>query len=166
MPRASTHLVEPLPQCTNITPAGRHCRSSASDPDSLYCRSHLRSVKPALTASNPLHDLPPDLRQLSTIADVIGFLSRLLTLLSENRISPRRAAVLSYIANSMLNAMREQRLSEQAEAKAESHAEQAQTIRIDWTGVPGPNRAPQITAPEISAPAPEPLVPSTTHDSG
>jgi hypothetical protein len=63
-----------------------------------------------------------------------------MTLLSENRISTRRAAVLSYIANSMLNARREERLADQAQAKAE----ESQPLQIDWTGVPRPDRESKI----------------------
>jgi hypothetical protein len=82
-------------------------------------------------AANPCADLPPEFCEFSDISHVTKFLARLLVLLSENRISPRRAAVLSYIANSILSSLRA------AQRQADS---EPQELQIYWTGIPRPER--------------------------
>src|SRR5258708_37836507 len=51
-------------------------------------------------------DLLPELSQLSRAIDLRQFLVRLLALVTQGRISPRRAAVLSYITNQLLHSPR------------------------------------------------------------
>ena len=88
-----------LTRCTHTTPSGRRCRSSSSTPDSLFCPRHQPK-------QDPLADLVRDLDQFRSAADVTIFLSRLISTLSRDQISTRRAAVLSYVAISLMHALR------------------------------------------------------------
>jgi hypothetical protein len=106
-------------------------------------------------AANPLADLPPELCEFSDISHVTKFLARLLVLLSENRISPRRAAVLSYIANSILSSLRA------AQRQADS---EPQELQIDWTGIPRPERDLIQIAEEQAAASNNPAHSSHRHE--
>jgi len=88
-----------LPRCTHTSPSGRRCRSSSSTPESLFCLRHQPK-------QDPLADLVRDLDQFRSAADVTVFLSRLISTLSKDQISTRRAAVLSYVAISLMHALR------------------------------------------------------------
>ena len=95
-----------LPLCSNVSPKLRRCRQPVTHLGAQFCRTHSRIRRPRQLEANPLTDLPADLSSLNSYSEVTLFLARVLTLLSENRISPRRAAVLTYIANSILNSLR------------------------------------------------------------
>jgi hypothetical protein len=88
-----------LPRCTHATPSGRRCRSSATGSDSPFCFRHQPK-------EDPLADLVRDLDQFRSAADVTVFLSRLISTLSKDQISTRRASVLSYVAISLMHALR------------------------------------------------------------
>jgi hypothetical protein len=139
-------MSEPLPFCTNVSRAGRHCRSRVSHLDSPYCRSHARIHRAANVATNPLAGLPPELSQFTSIEDVTRFLASLLTMLAENRISARRAAVLAYIANSLLHALKS------AQAASVNSMEDEEAPEIDWTGFPRPIRDSRSDATPAAAP--------------
>jgi hypothetical protein len=51
-------------------------------------------------------DLLPELSEFSAGIDIRQFLARLLTLVTQGRISPRRASVLAYITNQLLHSHR------------------------------------------------------------
>ena len=121
-----------LPLCANVSRTGRRCRFRVVQPDSPFCRSHARIHRRSQTPANPLADLPPELTQFASIDDVTRFLSRVLTLLAENRISPRRAAVLAYIANSLLSCLR---------ASNALRSEDPSEFHYDLTGFPRPDRS-------------------------
>jgi hypothetical protein len=86
-------------RCNHITQTGRRCRSSATSRDIPFCRRH----KPA---QDPAADLVRDLEQFRSAGDVTVFLSRLISSLSKDQISTRRAAVLSYVSVSLMHALR------------------------------------------------------------
>ncbi len=88
-----------LPRCTHISPCGRRCRSSASSLESQFCPHHRPKEDPAAS-------LVRDLQDFRSVSDVTVFLSRLLGVLSRDEISTRRAAVLSYVAISLMHALR------------------------------------------------------------
>jgi hypothetical protein len=67
---------------------------SRNPPARIYPRSR-RQPEPQ---ANLLAGLPPELATFGSYADITRFLARVLTLLSENRITAWRAAVLSYMA--------------------------------------------------------------------
>jgi hypothetical protein len=88
-----------LPRCNHIWPSGRRCRTSASSPESSFCPLHKPKEDPAAA-------LVHDLQDFRSVGDVTVFLSRLLGVLSRDEISTRRAAVLSYVAISLMHALR------------------------------------------------------------
>src|SRR3954469_16096151 len=91
------------PRCQYRTRAGRLCRRGAA-PDSKYCVNHATSVDdpvdPDLEAL-----LTAGLDKFDTPAAINDFLARLVRLLAQDRISPRRAAVLAYISNQILRSV-------------------------------------------------------------
>jgi hypothetical protein len=68
-------------------------------PGSPFCPAHQRQAQTAV-------DLVGDLEEFCSTVDVTIFLSRLVVALSRNQISTRRAAVLSYISNSLMHSLR------------------------------------------------------------
>ncbi len=94
-----------LPRCSHRTPSGRRCRLPVSDTDSGLCLNHaLRRQK-----DRDLADLASALtgksEEFQTAAGINHCLAELYTLLAQNRISPRRAAVLAYISNLLLRTL-------------------------------------------------------------
>ncbi|HEY1467991.1 MAG TPA: hypothetical protein VGF61_03025 [Candidatus Acidoferrum sp.] len=88
-----------LPRCSYISQTGRRCRSSAASHDIPFCHRHQ-------PAQDPATDLVRNLEQFRSAGDVTVFLSRLISSLSKDQISTRRAAVLSYVAVSLMHALR------------------------------------------------------------
>jgi hypothetical protein len=87
-------------RCQHRTPAGRQCRLLASNTHSGLCAQHHTEHRQRTSA-----DLSASLTKRSgsyeTAQGINSLLVNLYRLLAENRISPRRAAVLAYI-NSLL----------------------------------------------------------------
>jgi hypothetical protein len=87
------------PRCRHLDKSNRRCRKLVSDPESGLCNTHTAAqAEPDLSA-----DLTAGLEEFTSPATINNFLSRLLLLLSQNRISARRAAVLAYITNQILH---------------------------------------------------------------
>ena len=109
-----------LPRCAHTSASGRRCRSSASSLESQFCPRHRPPEDPAAS-------LVRDLKDFRSVGDVTVFLSRLLGVLSRDEISTRRAAVLSYVAISLMHALR---------SLQREHATTAGTNKFDplpWT---------------------------------
>jgi hypothetical protein len=102
---AKPSFVNNSARCTHRFANGRRCRLSASNVDSAFCPSHARlpenQIEPADTAAS----LTADLKEFRSAIPINHFLSRLLLLLAEQKISPRRAAVLAYITNQLLRTL-------------------------------------------------------------
>jgi hypothetical protein len=112
-PSATTEISSAILQsessrCLHRFANGKRCRLRAESSSSL-CAHHFRLS--AIAAAPPASpndaadlsaDLLPDLSRLSSV-DLRQFLARLLVLVTQGRISPRRAAVLSYITNQLLH---------------------------------------------------------------
>jgi len=112
-PTITTAHAEPInSRCRFRFANGKRCRSLASQPEFGLCYHHLSLSKPRLTepSFNDSEDLSADLLHeisgLSSAEQVYTFLTRLLTLVTKGRISPRRASVLGYITNQLLNSQR------------------------------------------------------------
>lgn len=88
---------------------GKRCRLPSSKPHSGFCSHHFCLSNPSSSpesyndSQDLSSDLLPELSQVSRAIDLRQFLVRLLALVTQGRISPRRAAVLSYIANQLLH---------------------------------------------------------------
>jgi hypothetical protein len=87
-------------RCTYRTSAGRQCRSLASDSHSGLCPQHRAEQEQELAADHYKH-LTTKSQFFQTAQGINFSLTNLYQLLAQNRISPRRAAVLAYI-NSLL----------------------------------------------------------------
>lgn len=97
--KSTTIALNSLPRCTYTSQSGRRCRSSCSSAESPFCLRH----KPK---DDPAAGLVRDLEEFRSVADVTVFLSRLISALSKDHISTRRGAVLSYVAISLMHALR------------------------------------------------------------
>jgi len=96
-------------RCQHRYGNGTQCRLRVSDSPSGLCSRHFRQKITAVLSSLPndsadlSSDLLPELSQCSSVVDLRKFLSRLLVLVTQGRVSPRRASVLSYITHQLLH---------------------------------------------------------------
>ena len=90
----------PSIRCTHRTPGGRQCCLPVSDPRSGLCPQHRAAQQQIEAADHYLH-LTTKFQYFQTAQGINFSLGNLYQLLAQNRISPRRAAVLAYI-NSLL----------------------------------------------------------------
>jgi hypothetical protein len=84
-------------RCAQLFSNGKRCRLPAL-PNSQFCATHSKSDSLAATLTHGLDDF-------TSAAPINQFLSRLLLLLAEDRISPRRGAVMAYTANLLLRSV-------------------------------------------------------------
>ena len=91
-------------RCTHHDPSGRQCRSLASGACSTLCARHHASHEQELAADHYQH-LTTEFQFFQTAQGVNHSLMNLYQLLAQNRISPRRAAVLSYISSLLLRTL-------------------------------------------------------------
>ena len=105
----SSILLDEPSRCLHRFANGKRCRLLASESQSGLCAHHFRLNSMAATPPASPHDsadlsedLLPDLSSHSYV-DLRKFLARLLVLVTQGRISTRRAAVLSYITNQLLH---------------------------------------------------------------
>jgi hypothetical protein len=75
----------------------KRCRMSTRNYDS-FCPPHAKARQIEATAT----ELTANLDKFKSLAELHDLLSRLLLLLAQNKISPRRAVVLAYITNQLL----------------------------------------------------------------
>ena len=130
------------PFCQYRTRTGRQCRSRVSTTRSSFCSRHSAQFVQESTDSAIAADLLGEDRSLKEFAsayDINLFLSRLLLLLAEDRIAPRRAAVMAYTCNLLLHSLRDI----DREDKAAENTAAGQQILID---VVRPRRDPSPVA--------------------
>jgi hypothetical protein len=116
-------------RCHHRLTCGRRCRKPVSAPESQFCELHQAGAQsePDLSAT-----LTGGLETFNSPAAINHFLSRLLLLLSQNRISPRRAAVLAYITNQILRT-----IAVMGQQPAAAANPQNRPLKIIWD-LPGP----------------------------
>ena len=114
-------------RCIYLYPNGRRCRLYATAVNPNFCPAHA-----PLPANQPdpeiASTLTANLDDFSSAVQINDFLSRLLLLLAQDKISPRRAAVLAYITNQLLRTL--------PAIDKEEHRDET-TIIVD---IPGPDR--------------------------
>src|SRR5713226_660488 len=91
-------------RCTYRTDTGRRCRLSVSDAHSSLCRQHRAEQIQEQAADHHLQ-LVRNFEGFQTAQGINHSLKHLYELLAQNRISPRRAAVLSYISSLLLRTL-------------------------------------------------------------
>ncbi len=96
----TANAVVPSIRCAHRTPGGRQCRLPVSDARSGFCPQHRAAQQQIEAADHYLH-LTTNYHDFQTAQGINHSLHNLYQLLAQNRISPRRAAVLAYI-NSLL----------------------------------------------------------------
>ncbi len=100
MKSKTANAVVPSIRCAHRTPGGRQCRLPVSDARSGLCPQHRAAQQQIEAADHYLH-LTTKFQYFQTAQGINYSLGNLYQLLAQNRISPRRAAVLAYI-NSLL----------------------------------------------------------------
>ena len=97
-------------RCDHRFPNGMRCRliGFGSQP---FCPQHTQATpppqpNPAPHSSEVASTLTANLDDFTSAAQINDFLSRLLLLLAQDKISTRRAAVLAYITNQLLHSHR------------------------------------------------------------
>jgi len=133
-----------LSRCEHRSSSGRQCRTFTSDSDSRLCKRHALSLLRAQNAAD-ITAFTGRLGSFETSEEVHAFLAKLLVLLAQNRVAPRRAAVLAYISHLLLRTM----AARQAELRAEDDADPP---RLNFAGVMGsdPDPADAHTAPQTA----------------
>ena len=94
-----------LSRCRHISPSGRRCRLSVCSQSRFYCRNHAHLQPPAGAVIDLSAELTAGLKKLTSASDINKFISKLLTLIAQDRISPRRASVLIYACNLLLRTL-------------------------------------------------------------
>lgn len=94
-----------LPRCQYRTCTGRRCRHAVSNAATGLCAKHAHSRPNRFEESDLSATLTVGLTEFRSAVPVNEFLSRLLLLEAEDRISPRRAAVMAYTCNLILRTL-------------------------------------------------------------
>jgi hypothetical protein len=123
-------------RCTHRFANGRRCRLFAR-PGAAVCSRHAAALAQT-DAANLSADLTAGLSEFTTAEPINQFLSRLLLLLAEDRIPPRRGAVMAYTANLLLRSVTV--MHHDAE-----RAENKRPVNIIWD-IPGPAHELEQTA--------------------
>jgi len=92
-------------RCQHHFANGTRCRTPAQNPDALFCLRHAKLPENRCEPADLAASLTGGLGEFKSPATINDFLARLLLLLAQNRISPRRAAVLAYITNQLLRTL-------------------------------------------------------------
>jgi hypothetical protein len=92
-------------RCNHRFANGMRCRLLTLHQDSAYCANHAKVVENQRESQDTAASLTADLKEFRSAIPINDFLARLLLLLAEQKISPRRAAVLAYITNQLLRTL-------------------------------------------------------------
>lgn len=92
-------------RCQHRTSTGKRCRLRIVDPQSGLCFRHSSLCIEAAKASDLRATLAGDITEFEDAHSVNKFLSRLLILLAEDRVSPRRGATMAYTCNLILRTL-------------------------------------------------------------
>ncbi len=129
------------PRCQHRTATGRRCRLRVLDASSQLCLRHAHLQQQKREVADLAPDLVGELVRFQSASDINQVLSKLLLLLSQDRISPRRAAVLAYINSLLLRTL--PAIEQELHPKSNQHSAPP-TYVID---IPGPPREQPHQAP-------------------
>jgi len=102
---AKSSFINNSDRCNHRFANGMRCRLLTLDADSSCCANHASLVENQRESADTAASLTADLKEFRSAIPINDFLARLLLLLAENKISPRRAAVLAYITNQLLRTL-------------------------------------------------------------
>ena len=91
-------------RCAHRSSGGRRCRLNVSNPRSVFCSHHLTEQREE-EAADHYSDLSLNCQDFQTAQGINHALHNLYALLAQNRISPRRAAVLAHICGLLLRTL-------------------------------------------------------------
>jgi hypothetical protein len=128
-----------LSRCEHRSSSGRQCRGFATDSDSRLCQRHALSLQRQQNAVD-ITVFTGRLGSFESTGEVHDFLAKLLALVAENRVAPRRAAVLAYISHLLLRTL----AAMQAEQRAD---EERNPPRLNFEGVFDPHPHPENAQP-------------------
>ncbi len=94
-----------LPRCQHRTRTGRRCRHAVSSIKAGFCSTHAPAHSNRSEESDLSAYLTAGLSEFKSAIPINDFLSRLLHLQAEDRIPPRRAAVMAYTCNLILRTL-------------------------------------------------------------
>jgi hypothetical protein len=146
---AKSRFINNSPRCTYLFPNGRRCRLYATNVNPNFCPAHAPLPANQHDAAEIASALTVNLDDFTSAAQINDFLSRLLLLLAQDKISARRAAVLTYITNQLLRTL--------PAITKEENAEPTQII----FDMPGPER--DHPAPDQNPPQPVAAAPGQQH---
>ena len=95
---------DPL-RCTHRTPKKGRCRYRISDRDSSLCERHAKLHNDEKLAADLALELVGKEHDFTSATQINQFLSKLLVLLAQDRISPRRGAVIAFVASLLLRTL-------------------------------------------------------------
>ncbi len=102
---SSLPRVSPEGRCHHRFINGTRCRLPVPNPESLFCRTHAHLPEHEHTPVDLSTTLTAGLTEFKSAVPINDFLSRLLHLQAEDRIPPRRAAVMAYTCNLILRTL-------------------------------------------------------------
>jgi hypothetical protein len=92
-------------RCSHQTPTGRRCRLNATSSASGLCPRHASRASSSPASEDLSASFPAGLDEFTSAVQINAFLSQLAALVVQDRISPRRAAVLAYIQSLLLRTL-------------------------------------------------------------
>jgi hypothetical protein len=104
-PFVNSSSTNELPRCQHRTRGGRRCRHAASSIKAGFCPTHAPAHSNRSEESDLSAYLTAGLTEFKSAVPINDFLSRLLHLEVEDRISPRHAAVMAYTCNVILRTL-------------------------------------------------------------
>jgi hypothetical protein len=94
-----------LSRCLYRYPSGRRCRLPLDVSSSYFCHEHAHVQPPAPGSGDLSPDLVGQLTDFQSAVNINRVLSNLLLLISRDRIAPRRASVVAYTCNLLLQSL-------------------------------------------------------------
>ena len=94
-----------LSRCLYRYPSGRRCRFPLSNDSSFFCTNHAHLQPPPEAVIDLTTELALGPEQFTSASQINQFLSKLLVLLAQDRISPRRGAVIAFVASLLLRTL-------------------------------------------------------------
>jgi hypothetical protein len=102
---ANSRFINNSARCAHLFPNGRRCRLTATNANPNFCPAYAPLPANQPDAAEIASTLTINLDDFTSAAQINDFLSRLLLLLAQDKISTRRAAVLAYITNQLLRTL-------------------------------------------------------------
>jgi len=142
---ANSHAINDSARCQHRTTSGKRCRLHIVDPRSGLCFRHSSKQSELLQAADLRSILAGELTQFECAHDVNKFLSSLLLLLAEDRVSPRRGAVMAYTCNLLLRTL-SVRIQE-----LQANPDEEPRLIVDFGDLPRPDRSQPAAVPVESS---------------